>query len=390
MCFACFSLVNADSIANVEEKWIPEIQHHMPMTPILLVGCKLDLVADGDQHDHADIASRITNCAGVLTTSALTGKNVGLLMERAIDIATRFKRSKKSHRKRGYVLPLEPLPPTMPETGRAPWIYPKNSTMSDDFSGLLKNSEEKCDAFVVFPGGAQVGFHRIMVESSCESFMQTLAQLTCKSCENECHVTPSDDDDDDDCFTQDDLKMLLEWLYTGKVTTTGDDNIKRILKWASFFEMEHLTTLAENLAAGPEFAVLNESFRTYVPDCLGKRAHEVYLKGQILTDLVFKHFGVHRAILACRSSFVRSAIRWQAENDSMRLCMPELSDDEAETIVYCLYTDQVDWECNKADPMRLLEVSDRFGLERLKSLCELQITKLVDAAINGFDIEVGR
>ena len=232
-----------------------------------------------------------------------------------------------------------------------------------------------------FSRGAQVGFHRIMVESSCESFMQTLAQLTCKSCENEFHVTPSDDDDDDDCFTQDDLKMLLEWLYTGKVTTTGDDNIKRILKWASFFEMEHLTTLAENLAAGPEFAVLNESFRTYVPDCLGKRAHEVYLKGQILTDLVFKHFGVHRAILACRSSFVRSAIRWQAENDSMRLCMPELSDDEAETIVYCLYTDQVDWECNKADPMRLLEVSDRFGLERLKSLCELQITKLVDAAI---------
>ena len=35
----------------------------------------------------------------------------------------------------------------------------------------------------------------------------------------------------------------------------------------------------------------------------------------------------------------------------------------------------------EVDPVRLLELSDRFGLERLKSLCELRITKLVNEAI---------
>ena len=39
----CFSVVNPNSFANVADKWFPEIEHHCPGVPKILVGTKLDL-----------------------------------------------------------------------------------------------------------------------------------------------------------------------------------------------------------------------------------------------------------------------------------------------------------------------------------------------------------
>ncbi|CAK8675210.1 unnamed protein product [Clavelina lepadiformis] len=42
----CFSLVSPASYENVRAKWFPEVSHHCPNTPVILVGTKLDLRDD--------------------------------------------------------------------------------------------------------------------------------------------------------------------------------------------------------------------------------------------------------------------------------------------------------------------------------------------------------
>jgi cell division control protein 42 len=42
----CFSVVAPASFENVKEKWVPEITHHCPKTPYLLVGTQVDLRDD--------------------------------------------------------------------------------------------------------------------------------------------------------------------------------------------------------------------------------------------------------------------------------------------------------------------------------------------------------
>ncbi|CAL4130412.1 unnamed protein product, partial [Meganyctiphanes norvegica] len=42
----CFSLVSPDSLANVKDRWYPEVRHHCPNVPILLVGTKQDIRDD--------------------------------------------------------------------------------------------------------------------------------------------------------------------------------------------------------------------------------------------------------------------------------------------------------------------------------------------------------
>jgi Ras-related C3 botulinum toxin substrate 1 len=42
----CFSVISPSTYTNVANKWIPEIRHHCPDTPIVLCGTKTDLRDD--------------------------------------------------------------------------------------------------------------------------------------------------------------------------------------------------------------------------------------------------------------------------------------------------------------------------------------------------------
>ena len=48
MFLVCFSIISRSSYENVKTKWIPEIKHHVPEAPFLLVGTKTDLRNDDE------------------------------------------------------------------------------------------------------------------------------------------------------------------------------------------------------------------------------------------------------------------------------------------------------------------------------------------------------
>lgn len=63
----CFSLTSPASFENVRAKWFPEVAHHCPNAPIVLVGTKLDLREDRETVEKL----REKKLAPIHTTQAL-------------------------------------------------------------------------------------------------------------------------------------------------------------------------------------------------------------------------------------------------------------------------------------------------------------------------------
>jgi len=96
----CFSVVSPTSFENVTVKWIPELRHHCPQTPIVLVGTKSDLREDREtlltlsaqghspvkRETAIKVATKIKAWKYV-ETSALTGRGLKLVFEEAIKAA---------------------------------------------------------------------------------------------------------------------------------------------------------------------------------------------------------------------------------------------------------------------------------------------------------------
>jgi len=97
----CFSLVSPPSYENVRTKWSPEISHHAPSTPTLLVGTKLDLREDPNtieklkqrrmapiQYSQGVAMCKDTNAVKYLECSALTQKGLKTVFDEAIRAVT--------------------------------------------------------------------------------------------------------------------------------------------------------------------------------------------------------------------------------------------------------------------------------------------------------------
>ena len=93
----CFSIVSPPSFDNVKAKWYPEIEHHAPNVPIILVGTKLDLREDRGtiealrikhmepvSYEQALQVSREVRAHKYLECSALTQRNLKSVFDEAI------------------------------------------------------------------------------------------------------------------------------------------------------------------------------------------------------------------------------------------------------------------------------------------------------------------
>lgn len=112
----CFSIVNPHSYGNVRQKWHPEVRHHCPNTPIVLVGTKLDLREDKNTLDKLKTSkqSPVTpaqgyslekeiNAVKYVECSALTQKGLKQVFDEAIKAVLEPK-SKKPKKERCSLL----------------------------------------------------------------------------------------------------------------------------------------------------------------------------------------------------------------------------------------------------------------------------------------------
>ena len=96
----CFSIASFASFSNISDKWIPEIRHHCPKTPLILAGteCNLrndektisDLKKTGKipvEYEAGSQLAKEINASMYLECSAVTNEGVKELFEELIRIA---------------------------------------------------------------------------------------------------------------------------------------------------------------------------------------------------------------------------------------------------------------------------------------------------------------
>jgi len=92
----CFSVISPSSFENIKIRWYPELQHHCPGTPCLLVGLKIDLRDDAAviealkkqqlspiTKDQADTLAKEMSLSGYVECSALTQKGLKTVFDDA-------------------------------------------------------------------------------------------------------------------------------------------------------------------------------------------------------------------------------------------------------------------------------------------------------------------
>ena len=114
----CFSVTKPTSFRNVKEMGVPEIKHHCPNTPFLLVGTKVDLRVDRATLDKLDknkekpvskeegeILAKSLNAAAYVECSALTGEGLKNVFDQTIfHRLEEVKQRKMSEKKKCNVL----------------------------------------------------------------------------------------------------------------------------------------------------------------------------------------------------------------------------------------------------------------------------------------------
>lgn len=109
----CFSVASPASFENIRAKWYPEVSHHCPDTPIILVGTKLDLREDEGiisalktknlepiSHMKAQTLAKEVDAQKYLECSALTQRGLKAVFDEAIRavLAPKASKQKKQHK----------------------------------------------------------------------------------------------------------------------------------------------------------------------------------------------------------------------------------------------------------------------------------------------------
>ncbi len=107
----CFSTINRSSYDNITIKWFPEVKHHCPTTPIVLVGTKIDMRDDSSvdpknrvSKEQGEALCRQVNAVKYMECSAKTQQGLKDVFDECVRIVWQVRENTKPAKKSGCML----------------------------------------------------------------------------------------------------------------------------------------------------------------------------------------------------------------------------------------------------------------------------------------------
>ncbi|XP_064402041.1 rho-related protein racA-like isoform X2 [Halichondria panicea] len=420
-----FSIKYPISFANIKEKWIPEVRHFCPNTPVLLLGLKCDLRGQEVNGDYTEVPredalqlAKDLGAVGYYETSALTGAGVNEAMDFCVRAgltrAGRKQRSQSSDQSFSTNVSRPSPPPQLPDHKKAPAIKVQISTFSSDRAKTINNPSHS--DMVLRLEGKTYHAHRYVLASASDLFRQllgvtqevkvdslcdgwdkarlkkvTMETVNLGQLEGMLHIEDRPDSDgkqvtemtfDPSMVTELALSRALTFLYTGVVELDKEsEGFDETIKISQLLNLPELELMCENARKGEEF--LNQKIITWLNDRHASVTKQLFLNKGLFSDVCFLVEGVvvpaHRLVLTTRcevmSAMLSGAFQESAANE---ISIPDIPLDTFVSFLEYLYTDHAPIE--EGDSMGILELANRYVMSRLMSLCELYISKHVERA----------
>eukprot|EP01113_Clastostelium_recurvatum_P017139 TRINITY_DN2004_c0_g1_i1.p1 TRINITY_DN2004_c0_g1~~TRINITY_DN2004_c0_g1_i1.p1 ORF type:complete len:614 (+),score=151.93 TRINITY_DN2004_c0_g1_i1:176-1843(+) len=426
----CFSVVSPTSFANLRDKWHPEISHHCPSTPFLIVGCKGDLRGDREAEerlrargmsivtpDQGQSLAKELGAVGYFETSALTQMGLKNCFDNALRSVLSGSMPKGKKKSRGFGFggssskPSKPeiLPPIMPEAGRSPWIYIQTSTFAENWQPMVNSPRFADVRFICGGDDNETTFNAHRIALCCASLLfRRLFDIRAK--EIDVNFNPLDhetinagghppfssigeSEDEPGVYVvrivptvqPEIFRRVLNFLYTGGAPIANKkDMIPETAAAARLFELDFLVSVCNNIM--DDSAELNPSIGTYLNDQCGDVARLAFFKKDLLSDVKFlvgdTLIPAHKAIMISRCSYFEPLLSGAFREGRSEGEPIIISDTDSDTFLAALqyiYTDHAPIE--DSDMGELIVLANRLGLTRLITLCELYISKAVDHAV---------
>ena len=99
----CFSIDNRVSFENIRSKWIPEVRHHCPTVPIVLVATKLDLrgrIEGCIQYEEGLKVMKEIGAVRYMECSAITQRGVHAVFSEAVKTVLNGEKNPKQNKKK--------------------------------------------------------------------------------------------------------------------------------------------------------------------------------------------------------------------------------------------------------------------------------------------------
>ncbi|NWW38921.1 RHBT2 protein, partial [Panurus biarmicus] len=415
----CFSLANPNSLRHVKTMWYPEIKHFCPRTPIVLVGCQLDLrYADLDAVNRArrplakpikpsDIlpperGHEVAQELGVpyYETSVVAQFGVKDVFDNAIRAALVSRRHLqfwKSHLRKmqrpllqAPFLPPKPPPPLIQVPDAPPGLG----------GGPAALFQAPLCADVVFQlqGGHRVFAHRVYLATACSRFYDlfTLEGPPDAHCEGdggtrdlsswgrgflslrwELVADPVAGRERrmavvamDRGVRPEPLRAVLEYLYTGKLERPHGD-LRQVGAVAELLEVFDLRMMVANELNQESF--MNQEITKAFHVRRANRVKECLAKG-VFADVVFRvddgAVPAHKPLLIAGCDWMRAMFRGGfRESYANEVSLPGTNCACLRAVLDFLYTG-VFTPTPDLDAMELLILTDRLCLPRLQALTE--------------------